>query len=117
MPWCDPCGRFYSPNTLTPEGYCPSKHFVADQPDGELAAKRDSASASGEVPADAGLSGKELSGLGSPGEPPFAINTLRSKTSSGSARTKVPWHFWLLLAALTIYLGWRFVQLVGWLIN
>jgi hypothetical protein len=27
---------------------------------------------------------------------------------------KVPWHFWLLLAALVVYLGWRVVQGVGW---
>lgn len=25
---------------------------------------------------------------------------------------KIPWHFWLLLASLTIYLGYRFFQLV-----
>ena len=30
MPWCEPCGRFYNPNTLTPEGKCPSEHQVAD---------------------------------------------------------------------------------------
>jgi hypothetical protein len=27
---------------------------------------------------------------------------------------KVPWHFWLLLAALALYLGWRLIQGVGW---
>ena len=27
---------------------------------------------------------------------------------------KVPWHFWLLLIALTIYLGWRLIQGVIW---
>lgn len=27
---------------------------------------------------------------------------------------KVPWHFWMLLAALALYLGWRLVQGVGW---
>jgi hypothetical protein len=33
------------------------------------------------------------------------------------AKKKAPWHFWLLLAALVVYLGWRFVQLVSWLIG
>ena len=61
MPWCDPCGRFYNPNSLRPDGTCPTC-------DAQLA------------------------------EPP--------------ASTKVPWHFWLLLGALAIYLGWRLVQLV-----
>jgi len=30
---------------------------------------------------------------------------------------KIPWHFWLLLGALTIYLGWRLIQGIGWLIH
>ena len=28
---------------------------------------------------------------------------------------KVPWHFWVLLIAVVVYLGWRFIQLLGWL--
>jgi hypothetical protein len=32
-------------------------------------------------------------------------------------RQKVPWHFWLLVIALAIYLGWRLVQGIGWLIG
>ena len=35
------------------------------------------------------------------------------------AAGRLPWHFWLIIAAATIYLGWRAVQgivaLVGWL--
>ena len=30
---------------------------------------------------------------------------------------KVPWHFWLLLVALVLYLGWRAVQGVVWVID
>ena len=30
---------------------------------------------------------------------------------------KVPWHFWLLVAAVAIYLGWRLIQLVQWLLG
>jgi hypothetical protein len=30
---------------------------------------------------------------------------------------KVPWHFWILIVALAIYLGWRAVQGVEWLIH
>ncbi len=29
-------------------------------------------------------------------------------------RPKVPWHFWVLVAALTLYLGWRLLQGVLW---
>ncbi|MEO6988719.1 MAG: hypothetical protein ABI239_08725 [Aquihabitans sp.] len=31
--------------------------------------------------------------------------------------SKIPWHFWVLVVALVIYLGWRLIQFVGWLIN
>ena len=30
---------------------------------------------------------------------------------------KIPWHFWLLVIALAIYLGWRLVQLVEWIFS
>ena len=30
---------------------------------------------------------------------------------------KVPWHFWILIVALGIYLGWRAVQGIEWLIH
>ncbi len=65
MPWCEPCGRFYNPNTLRPDGTCPENHLV---------------------------------------EPP-------------KPRAKVPWHFWLLVAGVTIYLGWRLVQGIEWLVR
>ena len=34
---------------------------------------------------------------------------------SASARSKVPWHFKLLLVLVAVYLGWRLIQLVTWL--
>ena len=30
---------------------------------------------------------------------------------------KVPWHFWLLLVSVVVYLGWRAWQGIEWLIN
>lgn len=30
---------------------------------------------------------------------------------------KAPWHFWLLVIALTLYLGYRAVQGIAWLIR
>ena len=61
MPWCDPCGRFYNPNTLRVDGTCPN---------------------------------------------------CDTKLAESAERQKVPWHFWLLLAGLAVYLGWRLIQLV-----
>ncbi len=31
--------------------------------------------------------------------------------------TKVPWHFWVLVVALVLYLGWRLVEVIIWLIT
>ena len=28
---------------------------------------------------------------------------------------KVPWHFKVLMLAVALYLGWRLVQLIGWI--
>lgn len=33
------------------------------------------------------------------------------------APTKAPWHFWLMVIALVIYLGWRLIQGVIWMIG
>jgi hypothetical protein len=30
---------------------------------------------------------------------------------------KAPWHFWVLVAALVLYLGWRLVQVVIWAVT
>jgi len=30
---------------------------------------------------------------------------------------KAPWHFWLLVIALALYLGWRLIQGIGWLVS
>ena len=37
------------------------------------------------------------------------------EVSTAEALKSIPWHFWLLLAALVLYLGWRLVQGIGWL--
>ena len=65
MPWCEPCERFYNPNTVNRDGTCPT---CGEQ-------------------------------LGEPEEHGWKA---------------VPWHFWLLLAALGLYLGWRLIQGVVW---
>lgn len=31
--------------------------------------------------------------------------------------TRAPWHFWLMVLALVVYLGWRLVQGVIWLVG
>jgi hypothetical protein len=70
VPWCEGCQKYYSPNTLRPDGTCPEAHEV---------------------------------------EPPKSLEDVAAEHRGA------PWHFWLLLVALVIYLGWRFVQMIGWL--
>jgi len=66
VPFCDDCSKFWNPNSLPPDGTCPScGRLIADAP------------------------------------PP----------------QKIPWHFWLLLIAAGVYLGYRAIQGVGWLLS
>ncbi len=75
MPWCDPCERFFNPNTLHEDGSCPQCGTKLAEP------------------------GAQTQGVPAKG--------WRS----------VPWHFWLVIAALVLYLGGRAVQGVLWVIG
>ena len=33
------------------------------------------------------------------------------------ADEKVPWHFWVLVVAVVVYLGWRLIQGLGWVVQ
>ncbi len=89
MPWCQPCARFYSPNTMTERGDCPScGSHLADPadvgPSVELRGRRRARQAAGEL---------DLADL-----------------NADEAPARVPWHFWVLLAMAALYLGWRALQ-------
>lgn len=77
MPWCEPCSKFYNPNTLSEDGTCPRCGTRVAQP----ARASNRSDAVGE-----------------------------RDTREPAAPPKVPWHFWLMLAAVVIYLGWRLIQ-------
>jgi hypothetical protein len=32
------------------------------------------------------------------------------KVTEAPAHTRIPWHFWILTVAISIYLGWRLIQ-------
>jgi hypothetical protein len=34
-----------------------------------------------------------------------------------AAEPRAPWHFKLLVAAVVVYLGWRLVQMIGWIVG
>jgi hypothetical protein len=74
MPWCETCSRFKNPNSLRPDGSCPTcGRVVAEPVDAEAAA---------------------------------AAND-----------QKAPWHFKLLVAVTVVYLAWRAVEMIGWVVN
>ena len=48
-----------------------------------------------------------------PGEqPPIAQSTVEGREAE---KTKVPWHFWLLIIATVVYLGYRAFQGLEWI--
>ncbi len=82
MPWCEPCDRFYNPNTLLVDGSCPRCSTVLP------------AAGSGEhdhAAVDSGL--------------------------PDAAASKIPWHFWLVLVLVALYLGWRVIDFGIWLVR
>ena len=47
------------------------------------------------------------------------VAALASELGSDEAAvdTKAPWHFKLLVLAVVLYLGWRLIQMLGWVIH
>jgi predicted RNA-binding Zn-ribbon protein involved in translation (DUF1610 family) len=78
VPWCVQCDRYLSPNTVRPDGTCPS-------------------------------CGREVD--------TSRIDADRLVSEEGDEHYRAPWHFWLMIAAAVIYLGWRLVQGIWWLIG
>lgn len=68
MPWCEDCAKFWNPNSMAPDGSCPTCGRVIAEP-------------------------------------------------SDALHASVPWHFWMLVGALGLYLGWRAVEGVAWLLG
>ncbi len=92
MPWCETCAKFWNPNSMPVDGTCPACHrpIATSQADRSRAPRDDA------VPSGATAQGTD--------------------TVLADERTKVPWHFWVMVACIALYLGWRVVQLVGWLV-
>jgi hypothetical protein len=43
------------------------------------------------------------------------LGEIGSRPDDATDEVPVPWHFKLLVVALVVYLGWRGIQLIGWL--
>jgi hypothetical protein len=88
MPWCDTCDRFLSPPTVTPDGRCPTCGRPVD-------------------PGAAHAAGESAEGN------PRAEGEQASEEEIGP----IPFHLKAMGVALVVYLGWRFVQGVEWIIR
>ncbi len=87
MPWCDQCDRYLSPSTVRADGRCPTCGDPV-----EAGHAHQAATITAPRPDDPTGGGDE------PLDP-------------------VPWHFKLMLGALAVYLGYRALQGVEWLIS
>jgi len=90
VPWCTSCDRFLSPNTVRADGTCPS---------------------CGE-PVNAGHAHAPEPHGAEPSSNEDA--TLSAWGSADDSPVPIPWHLWLLIAALTVYLGYRAFQGLEW---
>lgn len=97
MAWCAPCQRYLTPGALAEDGSCPA--------------------CGGAVEHRAPASGKAGGGSGPAVSPPAAVSAPEGAgASAASEHDRVPWHFWLLVVAAVVYLGWRAVQGVALLL-
>ncbi len=85
MPWCVTCDRYLSPSTVNPDGTCRTCGRAVETGAG---GRRATAPATGTPQA----------------------TSVGAETHDPEERVPLPWHLWALLAALVIYLGFRFWQ-------
>ena len=88
VPWCATCERFLSPPTVTPEGCCPS----CGRP-------------------------VEPGGAHAPGESVERAHRAEGDQAGEEEIGPIPLHLKILGVSLVVYLGWRFIQGVEWIIH
>ncbi|MBI2710210.1 MAG: hypothetical protein HYX34_11030 [Actinobacteria bacterium] len=44
----------------------------------------------------------------------FIVRPSDEETGDAERSGTVPWHFWLVVVALAVYLGWRLIQGIAW---
>ena len=91
MPWCDECAKFWNPSSMPPGGQCPTCGRVIGAPGAGAAPDR--------------------------APPDRATDDRAKEDGDADAQPRAPWHFKLLMVALVIYLGYRFVQGVQWVMT
>lgn len=101
MPWCDSCDRYYNPNTVNDDGSCPTCGTELARPTTLHRSRRGKGSS-----ADAAAVRADR---------PRTVSTASTNDPDPEeVRVRAPWHFWLLLVALSIYLTYRLIQGIVW---
>lgn len=103
MPWCDDCDRYLAPNAMGDDGTCPTcgRRLVSAREVRRARAGR-GASADARAVREARAARQTAATGAGPGD-------------GGDPGT--PWHFKVLLVALILYLAWRLVQGIGWVVD
>jgi hypothetical protein len=101
VPWCAACDRFLSPATVRADGTCP----VCGRAVEPGRARRPEPPAASDV-AGVGSASATSAGTG-----------VHVERAHDDERLPIPWHLWLLLAALAVYLGYRAFQGVEWVLG
>ena len=103
MPWCPECDRFLSPSSVRSDGTCPACGRDVDPGRAHAPA----AAAVGVPEPEAGTTGD--------GQAP------RNEGSAGNEGEEeplpIPWHLKLLAGATAVYLGYRALQGIEWLVG
>lgn len=47
----------------------------------------------------------------------FIAERAETTTAEADVDAKAPWHFWLLVVAVVVYLGWRLIQGIAWVVR
>ncbi len=84
MPFCEDCARYFAPSAMRPDGSCPSCGRSLGEPTAAPTGRR-------RVTAD------DLD--------------LRALAAEAGDDPRAPWHFKLLVTGVTLYVGWRLVDL------
>jgi hypothetical protein len=91
VPWCERCSRFLNPNTVQPDGTCPSCGRSVEPSAVATSDAAEGAQHAAPAPVDA---------------PP-----------DDDAGVSAPWHFWVMVAGVVVYLGWRLVEGIIWAVE
>jgi hypothetical protein len=93
VPWCEHCAKFWNPSSMQADGSCPACGRVL--PPGATRPRTDVVAA----------------------DRPEGTVDDGSRAEPGDDAPGAPWHFWLMVAAITLYLGWRLLQGIGWVVE